>query len=72
LSTLSFTAGWRTNNADLQSSVIVPTKIEHLNHGIRWNYFLEIPAKDITLTAELAIAVTARDRIRLATFTAHL
>jgi hypothetical protein len=26
LSTLSFTAGWRTNNADLQSSVVVPTK----------------------------------------------
>jgi hypothetical protein len=27
LSTLSFTAGWRTNNADLQSSVVVPTQI---------------------------------------------
>jgi hypothetical protein len=72
LSTLSFTAGWRINNADLQSSVVVPTKIEHLNNGIRWNYFLEIPAKDIPLTTELAIGVTARDRIRLATFTAHL
>ena len=72
LGTLSFGANWKANNADLQLSAVVPTKVEHLNHGIRWNYFLEIPAKDIPLTAELAIGVTARDHIQLAVFSAHL
>ena len=72
LSTLSFTAGWRTNNADLQSSVVVPTKIEHLNHGNRWNYFFEIPAKDIPLTTELVIRLTAREHIELGTLSANL
>ena len=72
LGALSFGASWKINNSDLQPSAVVTTRVEHLSHGIRWNYFLEIPAKDIPLTTELAIAVTARDRIRLATFTAHL
>jgi hypothetical protein len=72
LGTLSFTVGWRTNNADLQSSVVVPTKIEHLNHGIRWNYFLEIQAKDIPLTTELVIRLTAREHIELGTLSANL
>lgn len=72
LSMLSFTVGWRTNNADSQSSVVVPTRIEHLNHGIRWNYFLEIPAKDIPLTTELVIRLTAREHIELGTLSANL
>jgi hypothetical protein len=72
LGTLSFGANWKTNSPDLQLSAVVPIKVEHLNHGIRWNYFLEIPAKDIPLTTELAIGVTARDHIQLAAFSAHL
>jgi hypothetical protein len=72
LGTLSFRANWKVKNPDLQLSAVVPTKVEHLNHGIRWNYFLEIPAKDIPLTAELAIGVTAREHIQLAAFSAHL
>ena len=72
LGTLSFGANWKVNNAGLQLSAIVPTKVEHLNHGIQWNYFLEISAKDIPLTAELAIGVTAREHIQLAAFSAHL
>jgi hypothetical protein len=72
LGTLSFGTNWKVNNPDLQLTDVVPTKVEHLNHGIRWNYFLEIPAKDIPLTAELAIGVTARDHIQLTAFSAHL
>ena len=72
LGTLSFGAKWKVNSTDLMSSAVVPTKVEHLNHGIRWNYFLEIPAKDIPLTTELVISVTARDHIQLAVFSAHL
>jgi hypothetical protein len=72
LGTLSFGADWKTNNPDAQLSAVVPIKVEHLNRGIRWNYFLEIPAKDIPLTDELAISVTARDHIQLAAFSAHL
>jgi hypothetical protein len=72
LGTLSFGANWKANNPDLQLSAVVPTKVEHVNHGIRWNYFLEIPAKDIPLTTELAIAVTSREHIQLAALSAHL
>jgi hypothetical protein len=72
LGTLSFGANWKVNSTDLMPNAVVPAKVEHLNHGIRWNYFLEIPAKDIPLTAELAIGVTARDHIKLAFFSAHL
>lgn len=72
LGTLSFGTNWKANNPDLQPSAVVPTKVEHLSHGIRWNYFLGIPAKDIPLTTELTIAVTARGHIQLAAFSAHL
>jgi hypothetical protein len=72
LGALSFGTNWKANTPDLQLSAVVPTKVEHLNHGIRWNYFLEIPAKDIPLTTELAIGVTARDHIQVAAFSAHL
>jgi hypothetical protein len=72
LGTLSFGTNWKANTRDLQLRAVVPTKVEHPNHGIRWNYFLEIPAKDIPLTTELAIGVTARDHIQLAAFSAHL
>jgi hypothetical protein len=72
LGTLSFGANWKANSPDLQLSAVVPIKVEHLNHGMRWDYFLEIPAKDIPLTADLAISVTARDHIHLANFWAHL
>lgn len=72
LGTLSFAANWKVNSTDFVPSVVAPTKVEHLNHGIRWNYFLEIPAKDIPLTAELVISITARDHIQLAVFSVHL
>jgi hypothetical protein len=72
LGTLPFGANWKVNNADLQLSAVVRTKVEHLNRGIQWNYFLEISAKDIPLTAELAKGVTAREHIQLAAFSAHL
>jgi hypothetical protein len=72
LGALSFGTNWKANTRDLQLRAVVPTKVEHPNHGIRWNYFLEIPAKDIPLTDELAISVTARDHIQLAAFSAHL
>jgi hypothetical protein len=72
LGTLSFAANWKVNSTDLMPSAVVSTKVEHLNHGSRWNYFLEIPAKDILLTSELVISVTAREHIQLAVFSAHL
>jgi hypothetical protein len=72
LGTLSFAANWKVNGTDSMPSAVVPVKVEHLNHGSRWNYFLEIPAKDILLTSELVISVTAREHIQLAVFSAHL
>jgi len=72
LGTLSFAANWGNNTPNLQPSVLVPVKVEHLNHGIRWDYFLEIPAKDIPLTTVLVIRLTAREHIELGTFSANL
>jgi hypothetical protein len=72
LGTLSIGASWRTDIPNPQPSALVPLKVERLNHGIRWDYFLEIPAKDIPLTTEMVIHVTAREHIELGTFSAKL
>jgi hypothetical protein len=72
LGELSFTATWRDTSADIKVISVVPVKVEHLNHGIVWDYFLEIPAKDVPLTAELVVDATARERIKLAGLSAHL
>ena len=72
LGTLSIGANWRADTSNPQPSALVPLKVEHLNHGIRWDYFLQIPAKDIPLTTELVIHLTAREHIELATFSAKL
>jgi hypothetical protein len=65
--TLSFGTNWKVSDSQSQLTAVVPIKVEH-----EWDYFLEIPAKDIPLTTELVIEVTARDRMNIATFSAHL
>jgi len=72
LSALSFQLSWKKDNSQLAPIVVVSTRIEHPSHGIRWDYFLDIPAKDIPLTTELEISLSARDRINLGAFSAHL
>jgi hypothetical protein len=72
LGDLTFTANWRDSGADIPLGSIVPIKVEHLDHGIKWDYFFEIPAKDVSLTAELALDTTARKRIKFAALSAHL
>jgi hypothetical protein len=72
LSALSFQLSWKKDNSQSQPIVVVSTKMDHPNHGIRWDYFLDIPAKDIPLTTVLEIRLSARDRIILGAFSAHL
>ena len=70
--TLSFGTNWKVNDSQSQLTAVVPIKVEHPYHGLQWDYFLEIPEKDIPLTTELVIEVTARDRMNIATFSTHL
>jgi len=44
---------------------IVSSEMRHVRLGVRWNYFLKIPAKDVPLSHRVVIDVLTRDRIAL-------
>jgi hypothetical protein len=64
LSTLSFEANWKTGD-QVRPALIESVQPRHRKLSARWNYFLEIPAKDVPLTEQLVIEVTSRDHIKL-------
>jgi hypothetical protein len=70
--TLSFGTNWKIGGPQPPLRAVVPIKVEHPYHGPIWDYFLEIPAKDIPLATELSSEVTARNRINIGAFSAHL
>jgi hypothetical protein len=72
LGSLSFETNWKLSDSELPVTAVVPLKVEHPTHGIRWDYLLEISAKEIPLTAELCVRISARDNIHLPPVLAHL
>ena len=40
-------------------------EMRHVRPGVRWDYFLKIPAKDVPLSHKVVIDVFTRDRIAL-------
>jgi hypothetical protein len=60
LSSLSFELGWKPR-PERQPIKVISTQVRHPNHGVRWDYFLEISAKDVSLTQELVVDVSMRN-----------
>jgi hypothetical protein len=71
LGALSFQLKWRAGS-EMQIASLVSTQTRHRPPGIRWDYFLELSAKDIPLSDSLLIDVVARDHIHLTRLTADL
>lgn len=55
-----FETAWKTGD-ELGSAKVVPDQVRHKNYSLRWDYFLEIPAKDVPLTEELVVDVIMRE-----------
>jgi|ERR1051325_2529551 hypothetical protein len=71
LSNVSFEASWKAG-AQLHPTAIKSRQLRPTRLSSRWNYFLEIPAKDIPLTNDLVIEISARDNISLCRITSAL
>jgi hypothetical protein len=72
LGSLSFRANWTSNVSNADLGAVAPIKVEYPGHGNRWDYFLEIRAKDIPLTAALVVDMKSRNHIHVATLSTHL
>ncbi len=64
LSMLSFQLNWK-DGSEMRTVDIVSSEMRHVRLGVRWNYFLKIPAKDVPLSHRVVIDVFTRDRIAL-------
>jgi hypothetical protein len=71
LNELSFDVNWK-KGSEIRPVTIASTQRRHRPLAVRWDYFLEISAKDIPLTEQLVIDVTARDHVSLCRLTSSL
>jgi hypothetical protein len=71
LKDLSFDVNWKTGS-DTRPAAALPTQIHHQVATVRWDYLIEIPAKDVPLTDQLVIDVSARNNISLCRVTSSL
>lgn len=71
LNEVSIDVSWKTG-PEMRPIAVLSTKTIHRNSTVRWDYILEIPAKDVPLTDQLVVDVSARDRIRLCRVTSNL
>jgi hypothetical protein len=60
LSSTSFELNWKVG-PDMRPVSIVSKQVQHRAPGARWDYFLEFPTKDISLTEQLVIDVSIRN-----------
>jgi hypothetical protein len=66
-----FETAWKTGD-ELRPAKVVPDQIRHKNHSLRWDYFLQIPAKDVPLTEELIVDVLMREHTSRCRISARL
>jgi hypothetical protein len=71
LNEVSIDVNWKTG-PEMRPIAVLWTKTIHRTSTVRWDYILEIPAKDVPLTDQLVVDVSARDRIRLCRVTSNL
>lgn len=71
LSDPAFQLAWKVGDEVLPSKIL-SNQVRHKNHGLRWDFFLEIPAKDIPLSAELIVNVLMREGVSRCQISARL
>jgi hypothetical protein len=71
LSDPAFETAWNVGDG-LHPAKVVPDQSRHKNRSSRWDYFLEIPAKDVPLTEELIVDVLMRGRTSRCRISARL
>jgi hypothetical protein len=59
LSDPAFEIAWKAGG-EVRPTAVLPKQIRHKDYSLRWDYFLEIPARDIPLTEEFIVDVSMR------------
>ena len=71
LSDPTFEIAWKVGGR-ARPTTVLPNQIRHKDHSLRWDYFLEIPARDIPLTEELIVDVSMRGGVNRCQISARL